>query len=332
MLSSFNKPSSTKDSSIEQGLVSDISKLVNALTLDEDKSVDAELLNKVSFFAKAIYEQATKESEKLQFEMEQLKIKLTPYSEEVTTLFRRTTEEMQITLNPYSMELQTEVEKITLEFIKKLKNINLDLNSFLYDESVKVPLVLYAQQLEAKLAECLYALRKVVGTCTEKVKEKIDLQVLALYQGLSPFVKDMQDPLRKQMENLNFLMKRSVALIESKILETTTILEKDLTLCTSLLKEKDSLLFGNVRKTLALCLFDMSQKINVYKAVVTTYRETLTKSVVLRIENMKNKLEASAMASLPDPKKDYLEKSILDKISDLLNNTLLTTVTGTVTE
>ncbi|XP_040272478.1 apolipoprotein A-IV-like, partial [Bufo bufo] len=312
---------STKDSSASQVQLYDFSRLVNsALQLDEDKSVNAELLNKVSFFAKAIYTQATKDSEKLQLELEQLKIKLSPYSEEVTKLLSKNTKDLAITLNPYTEELQTEVEKIMLEFIKKLKNINLDLIS----DSTKVPLVLYSQTLDAKMAECLNALRNAVGTCTERVKEKIDLQVLALYESLSPFAEDMQDALRKEMENLNFSMKKTVFLIENKILESLVLLEKQITLCTSLLKEKNSLFFGNVRKSLALCLFDMSQKIKAFKAVVTLYRNALTKSVVLRVDNMKNKLGGSAAVSLQD-QKDYLEKNIFDKISDLLNSTLLTT-------
>lgn len=333
ILSSFNLPSSsTKDSSTLEVQVSALNSLLNALRSD-DSSINAELLNKVSFFAKAIFAQATKDSEKLQLELEQLKIKVFPYSEEVTKLFSKTTEELETTLNPYTEELQTQIEKITLDFIKKLKSISLDLNSDMRKNAaiMKIPLVLYSQKLEGQLADCLNALRNVVGTCTEKVKEKIDLQVLALYQSLSPFAEGMQDTLRKHMENLNFLMKKSVILVESKILDTTAILEQQITVCTSLLKEKDSVYFGNVRESLEFCLFDMSQKINMFKEMVTPYKAALTKSVVLRIENMKSKLGGSAAVSLED-QKDYLEKNLFDKISDLLNSTFLTTVAKTVAE
>ncbi|XP_069804573.1 apolipoprotein A-IV-like [Dendropsophus ebraccatus] len=320
---------STKDSSIPQLPVSDFSNLLNsALTLDE-KNINAELLNKVSFFAKAIYEQATKDSEKLQLEFEQLKLKLSPYSEEVTRLFSKTTSDLQITLNPYVTELQNQLETITLDFVKKLKSINLDLYSS--SASMTVALVAFSQKLEAKMDECLNALRNVIATCTGKVKEKIELQVAALYQSLTPLVEDLQDPLRKHMENLSFLMKKSVMLIESKILENTAMLEKQITVCTSLLKEKSSLILGNVRKTLTLCLFDISQKITVFKDLVTPYRETLIKSVVLRLENIQDQLGGAASVSLQD-KKNYLEKNLFDKISDLLNSTILTTVSKTFTE
>ncbi|XP_056399282.1 apolipoprotein A-IV-like isoform X2 [Hyla sarda] len=329
-LTYFDQPSSsTKDSSTSQVQVSDFSSLLNnALRLD-DKSVNEELLNKVSFFAKAIYEQATKDTEKLQLEFEELTIKLSPYSEEVTKLFSKTTSEMEITLTPYAKELQSQVESITVEFVKKLRSINFDLNSD--SASMKVALALYSQILEAKMAECLNALRNLIQTCTEKVKEKIDLQVVSLYQSLSPFAEGMQDTLRKHMETLSFLMKKNVMLIGSKILETTAMLEKQVILCSSLLKEKNSLLFGNVRRTLALCLFDISQKINVFKDLVTPYREALTKSVLLRLENIKKQLGGTVAVSLQD-KKDYLEKNLFDKITDLLNSTLLTTVSKTYTE
>ncbi|XP_075695914.1 uncharacterized protein LOC142662000 [Rhinoderma darwinii] len=335
ILSYLNQPSSsTKDSSISQTQVSDFSRLLNsALVVDNEKGVNAELLNKVSFFAKNIYAQAKIDSENIQLDFEQLKVKLSPYSEEVTKQLSKTTKELEIALNPYAEELQTKLQNSMLEFIKKLKSINLDLNSDLREnaDSMKVPLVLYSQKLEVKMAECFDALRNAIGTYTEKVKEKIDLQVLALYQSLSPFAGDMQDTLRKHMENLNFLMKKSVILIESKILETTAMLEKQITFYTNLLKEKNSLFLRNASKTLALCLFDMSQKIKVFKDLVTPYGEDLTKAVVLSVENMKDKLGGSAALSLQE-QKSFLEKNIFDKISDLLNNTSLDTVTGTAIE
>ncbi|XP_073513198.1 uncharacterized protein [Phyllobates terribilis] len=304
---------STKDSGSSPGSLADFSSLFDALTLGEDKSVYAQLLNKVSFFAKNLYEQATKDSEKLQLELEQLKIKLIPYSEEVTKLLSKTTEELEITLNPYAGELQTQVEKITLEFIKKLKSFSLDF---------KMPLVLYFQTLDVRMAECLNALRSAVVTCTEKVKEKIDLQVVALYRSLSPFADEMQDALRKQLENLNFSMKKSVISIGSKILEDAAMLEKQMNLCISQLKEKKGSLYRSIRYTVTSCLVEMSQKIKVFNSVMTPFGDTLTKSVVLSIENIQNVLQGSAAVNLQN-KKDILEKSIFEKISNLINNSTL---------
>ncbi|XP_069597761.1 apolipoprotein A-IV-like [Ranitomeya imitator] len=314
---------STKDSSSSQVSLSDFSSLLDStLTLgEEEKSVYAQLLNKVSFFAKTVYEQATKDSEKLQLELEQLKIKLIPYSKEVTKLLSKTTEELEITLNPYADELQTQVEKITLEFIKKLKSFSLDL---------KLPLVLYFQTLDVRMAECLNALRSAVATCTEKVKETIDLQVAALYQSLSPFAEEMQDALRKQLGNLNFSMKKSVILIGSKILENTSMLEKEMSLCISQIKEKKGSLYRNVRYTVTSCLVDLSQKIKMFNSVMTPFGETLTKSVVFRIENIQNLLQGSAAVNLQN-KKDILEKSIFDTISNFINNSTLLT-NASVTE
>ncbi|KAG8569302.1 hypothetical protein GDO81_014355 [Engystomops pustulosus] len=332
ILSYFDQSTlSTKDSTTSQVQVSDLSSVSNALALDGVKSLNADLLNKVSFFAKDIYEQVTQDSEKLQLELEQLKVKLLPYSEEVTRLLSRTTEELRITLNPYAEELQTQVETITLDFVKKLESINLDLTSGALSNSMMVSLVMYSQKLEAKTAECFIALKKVIGTCTEEVKKKIDLQVLSLYQSLSPLAGDMQSPLKKNLENLNYLMKKSVFLIEREILDTTATLEKQISLCATLLKEKNSLFFRNVRKTIALCLFNMNQKINGLKAIIAPYGEAIIKSVVSRVENLQNLLDASVAVSLID-QKDYLEKNIYDKINELLNSTLMTTPTRVVTE
>ncbi|XP_071969549.1 uncharacterized protein [Engystomops pustulosus] len=278
ILSYFDQSTlSTKDSTTSQVQVSDLSSVSNALALDGVKSLNADLLNKVSFFAKDIYEQVTQDSEKLQLELEQLKVKLLPYSEEVTRLLSRTTEELRITLNPYAEELQTQVQTITLDFVKKLESLNLDLTSGALSNSMMVSLVMYSQKLEAKMAESFNALKKVIGTCTEEVKKKIDLQVLSLYQSLSPLVGDMQSPLKKNLENLNYVMKKSVFLIER------------------------------------------------------AYGEAIIKSVVSRVENLQNLLDASAALSLTD-QKDYIEKNIYDKINELLNSTLLTTPTRVVTE
>ncbi|XP_066465458.1 apolipoprotein A-IV-like [Eleutherodactylus coqui] len=328
----FEQPkSSTKDSSSSLIQLPDTSSLLNSdLQLEDGKSVTAELLNKISFFTKNIYALAASNPEKLRYDLEQLQVQLSPYSEEVTKLLSKTTEDLALTLNPYTEQLQGQLEKITLAFIKELESINLGLDGDMRVNAgiMKLPLTLYSQKLEAKVSECLNALRNAVTTCTSKVKETIDLQVLALYQSLSPFSDNLQGTLRKHMENLNFMMKKSVTVIESKIVETTATLEKQLTLCTTLLKEKNSLFFSNVRKALTLCLYDMSQKIKVYKDVVTPYKDALAKSVVLRVESIRNMLDGSAAISLQD-QKDFLEKKIFDKISDLLNGSFLT---GTVTE
>ncbi|KAM4015430.1 uncharacterized protein ACNLHF_002098 [Anomaloglossus baeobatrachus] len=284
---------------------------VSTLALTEEKSVYAQLLNKVSFFAKNMYEQATQETENLQLDLEKLKIKLIPYSEEVTKLLSKTTEDLQITLNPCAAELQTQVETITLNFIKNLKSFSLDL---------KMPLVLYFQTLDVRMSECLDTLRKAVVTCTEKVKEEIDLHLVALYQSLSPFVEEMQDALRKQLENLNFSMKKSVILIGSKILENATMLEKQMNLCISQLKEKRGPLYRNVKYTVTSCLVDISQKIKVFNSMMTPFGDSLTKSFVLSIENIQSLFQGSAAVNLQN-KKDILEKSIFDKISNLFKNT-----------
>ncbi|XP_063799357.1 apolipoprotein A-IV-like [Pseudophryne corroboree] len=320
--------SSTKGSLLKIQLL-DLTKKLSAL-IDNLNSVNVEdLQNKVTVFVKLIQAQMTPDLVKLQLEVqkdsEQLRTKLSPYSDAVNKQLSKTTAALTGIFTFFDEELQALLQKSNLAVSEMMKNIALDLDieTRANPGNMQLSLASYSQRLEITITETLKELSESLLTSTEKVNEKIDQQVLTLYQSLSPFADDMQDNLRKQTENMKFQIKKNVSQMVSKILNNTALLKKQMSLYTVILKEESNLEFGYAKKTLDRFMTNMSLKVVEFKAMATTYRDILKEALVKSVADLKQKLINDAVSEQDQMNLEILEKDFLDKISKFINGTLL---------
>ncbi|XP_040181296.1 apolipoprotein A-IV-like isoform X2 [Rana temporaria] len=304
--------------------VYDFTKQVSDLLEKNMKSLDKEnLLKAFSTFADSINKPLTydKAKQPMLDELEQLRTTLSASTLEVNRLFSMISEELLIKLSLYFDNLQAKVEKNTLAVSQKLESITVDLNTPLITsiDSMQMSLALNLQNLEGAIVENLEEVRVNVNVYHERVSEKLRQQSLLLIKHLSPYAADMQESLTKQFKVMCFQIKKLVDQMQTNIFVTASQLKEQVGFFKSSLLAKTYLDVSNVKKTTNICLSDMSQKITLFKDTVVLYGETLKKTLIEGLENIKKETE---LYDVQDSTK-VLNKNIQEKILSFINSTLL---------
>ncbi|XP_077313090.1 uncharacterized protein LOC143933869 [Lithobates pipiens] len=308
-------------------LVSDFSNQVSDLLEKNMKSLDKEKLQKAVFtFADSINKQLTydKAQQPMLDELEQLRTTLSASTLEVNRLFSMISEELLFKLSLYFENLQAKVEKHTLAVSQKLESITVDLNTQLITniDSMQMSLALNLQNLEGAILENIEEVRVNVNVYNDRVSEKLRQQSLVLIKRLSPYAADMQESLTKQFKLMCFQIKKLVDEMQTNIFVTASQLKEQVSFFKSSLLGKTYLDISNVKKTTNTCLSDMSEKITLFKETVLLYGETLKKTLIEGLENIKKE---TGLYDVQDSTK-ILNKNIQEKILNLINSTLLSVV------